>query len=141
MVEKMSDESASRCMSARRPDAIRQLDECAGIWVSRSVEAIAVTSDQADWLGDQMPQAGRVVKRSLRRRFWVEAALAILGVFLVVVTALWKDWVEIVFRVDPDHHSGALEWVVVLTFVTATIACSALARREWLRSSAVPEAV
>lgn len=61
--------------------------------------------------------------------------------FLVFLTALWKDWIEIIFRVDPDHHSGVLEWVVVLTFVAATIACSVLARREWLRSPAVPEAV
>jgi hypothetical protein len=88
-----------------------------------------------------MPQARRVVKRTLRRRFWAEAALAMLSAFLVFLTALWKDWIEIVFRVDPDHHSGALEWVVVLTFVAATIACGALARREWLRSPAVPEAV
>ena len=88
-----------------------------------------------------MPQARRVVKRTLRRRFWAEAALAMLSAFVVFLTALWKDWIEILFRVDPDHHGGGLEWVVVLTFVAATIACSALARREWLRSPAVPEAV
>jgi hypothetical protein len=82
-----------------------------------------------------------VVKRALRRRFWVEAALAMLSPFLVFLTVLWKDWIEIVSRVDPDRHSGVLEWVVVLTFVAAAIACSALARREWLRSPAVPEAV
>jgi len=88
-----------------------------------------------------MPQVRRVVKRALRRRFWVEAALAMLSAFLVFLTALWKDWIEVVFRVDPDHRSGVLEWVVVLTFVAAAIACSALARREWLRSPAVPGAV
>jgi hypothetical protein len=48
MMEKMSDESASRCMSACRLDAVRQLNECGGIWVSRIIEAIAMTSDQAD---------------------------------------------------------------------------------------------
>ena len=87
-----------------------------------------------------MPQTGRAVKRRLRRRFWVETALAMLSAFLVLLTISWKDWVEIVFRVDPDHHSGTLEWVVVLTFVVGTIVCSALARREWLRSPAVSEA-
>jgi len=83
-----------------------------------------------------------VVKRTLRRRrFWVETALAVLSAFFVLLTALWKDWIEIVFRVDPDHHSSALEWVVVLTLVAATIAFSALARRECRRSPVAPEAV
>jgi hypothetical protein len=81
------------------------------------------------------------VNRTLRRRFWMEAGLALLSAFFVVLTALWKDWIEIIFRVDPDHHSGALEWGVVLTFIVATIACSALARREWRRSPVAPEAV
>jgi hypothetical protein len=64
-----------------------------------------------------------------------------LTAFVVFLTLLWDDWIEIVFRVDPDHHSGVLEWIVVLAFVAATIACGALARREWLWSRAVPEAV
>jgi hypothetical protein len=80
------------------------------------------------------------MKRKLRPRFWIEAALAILSVLFAALTLLWKDWIEIVFRVDPDHHSGALEWVIALTFTAATIVCSALARLEWRRSSVVPEA-
>jgi len=82
-----------------------------------------------------------VVKRTLRRLFWVETALAMLSAFFVFLTALWKDWIEIVFRVDPDHHGGTLERVVVLTFIAPTIACIALARREWQRSPVAPQAV
>jgi uncharacterized membrane protein YedE/YeeE len=82
-----------------------------------------------------------MVKRTLRRRFWVATALAAISAFLAILTALWHDWIEIVFRVEPDHHNGALETVVVLAFTTATIACTALARREWRRSPAAPEAV
>ena len=81
------------------------------------------------------------MKQTLRRRFWVEAALAMLSAISAFLTALWKDWIEIVFRVDPDHHSGALEVVVILAFIAATIACGALARREWQWSRVAPEAV
>jgi hypothetical protein len=80
----------------------------------------------------------RMVKRTLRRRFWAEAALATASAFSAVLTIMWRDWIETVFRIDPDQHSGALEVLVVLTFVAATIACIALARREWRRTVAAP---
>ncbi len=80
------------------------------------------------------------MKRMLRRRFWVETSLATLSAIVAFLTALWHDWIEIVFRVDPDHHSGALEWAVVAACIAATITCIALARREWQKSPVAPEA-
>jgi hypothetical protein len=80
------------------------------------------------------------VKRILRRRFWVETALATLSAVTALLTALWQDWIEIIFRVDPDHHNGALEWAIVMTCIAATIVCIALARREWQKSPVAPEA-
>jgi hypothetical protein len=69
----------------------------------------------------------------LRRRFWLELALAILSAGLLVVTVVWHDWIEIVFRVDPDRGSGWFEWLVVaLTFVVS-VSFSISARREWRR--------
>jgi hypothetical protein len=36
-----------------------------------------------------------------------------------VLTFVWRDWIEAVFRVDPDRHSGALEWAIVAVLFTA----------------------
>jgi hypothetical protein len=71
----------------------------------------------------------------MRQRFWIDLALAIASAALVVITLLWKDWIEIVLRVDPDAGSGAVEWAVVAVSVCAMLAFSALAGRD-LRSAA-----
>ncbi len=70
-----------------------------------------------------------------RRRFWVEAVLAFLSLTLTVVTLISREWIELIFGVDPDGGDGNLEWAIVAGFVVLTIASSALARREWLRSA------
>lgn len=44
------------------------------------------------------------------RRFKVELGLAGLSSQLLVLTLAWRDWIEIVFRIDPDHGNGSLEW-------------------------------
>jgi hypothetical protein len=49
---------------------------------------------------------------------------------LFVITLVWKEWIEIVFGVDPDSGSGALEWAITLSFLALTIAFAVLARRE-----------
>ena len=30
-----------------------------------------------------------------------------------MITFVWRDWIEILFRIDPDERSGAVEWVIV----------------------------
>jgi hypothetical protein len=67
----------------------------------------------------------------LRARFWIEAGLALASFIFAVLTIVWRDWIEIVFRVDPDHHSGSLEWGIVLVAAAVTIAFAAAARVEW----------
>jgi hypothetical protein len=49
----------------------------------------------------------------------------------------WKDWIEIVFHVDPDAGSGALEWGIVLLTLVLSVAFLFLARAEWRRSTHV----
>lgn len=78
--------------------------------------------------------------RSLRFRFWVEAALALASVGLLLLTVLWRDWIEALTGLDPDQHSGALEWLVVVVMVAAALTFTQLARLEW-RKSAAPKAV
>lgn len=75
------------------------------------------------------------MKRQLRRRFWVEAVLAGTTAFLALLTLVSKEWIEIVFRVDPDHGSGELEWLIVAVMAVATIAFAVLARLEYRRSA------
>jgi hypothetical protein len=70
------------------------------------------------------------------RRFWVRLALAVSSAALLVVTLVWHDWIEIVFRVDPDHGSGWLEWLIVVAASALALASSISARREWRRSVA-----
>jgi hypothetical protein len=76
------------------------------------------------------------MKHHVRRRFWAEAAMATSSLLLGALAVLWKDWIEIVFRVDPDGGSGELEWLIVATSVAVTIAFTALARHEWRRELA-----
>jgi hypothetical protein len=73
------------------------------------------------------------MRRVPRRRFWVEAAVGGLSVVLLVLTIFVPDWIEATFRVDPDQHSGSLEWAISAALLGTTLVSSLLARREWRR--------
>lgn len=77
------------------------------------------------------------MNHDLSRRFWLEAGLAAASVVLLVATFFWKDWIEIVFRVDPDNGSGSFEWLIVGVTAVAAVTCSVLARMEWKRAQEV----
>jgi hypothetical protein len=77
-----------------------------------------------------------VEQRLPRQRFWIETALGCLSVVLLVVTLVWKDWIELVFKVDPDAGSGALEWSIVALALALAVTFFALAHREWRRAYA-----
>jgi hypothetical protein len=71
---------------------------------------------------------------NVRARFWWEAGLGVVTAGLAVITLISHEWVEVVFRVDPDRGSGLLEWAVVVALAVATVACGILARAEWRRA-------
>jgi hypothetical protein len=75
------------------------------------------------------------MRASLRSRFWIEVALAAITGVLAVATLISREWIEIVFGVDPDHGDGSLEWLIVAVAFAATIGFSALARLEWRRAA------
>ena len=75
------------------------------------------------------------MSRTLRTRFWIESALALLSGALTVLTLLWTDWIELVFRVDPDAGNGAMEWAIVVIALAATLAFAVLARVEYRRAA------
>jgi hypothetical protein len=75
------------------------------------------------------------MKRSLRWRFWIAVVAALSSAASLVLTLLWRDWIEIIFHVDPDRGSGALEWLIVVALLSATVLFGTLARNEWRRAS------
>ena len=71
-----------------------------------------------------------------RTRLRVDAVLASLSAFLLVLTLVVPDWIEVVFRVDPDGGSGELEWLIAGAFALGTVGFGLAARREWRLSRA-----
>ncbi|RVU23065.1 ABC transporter permease [Streptomyces antnestii] len=70
----------------------------------------------------------------MRLRGRIESVAAGLCGLLFLVTLIWPNWIEAVFGVDPDQHSGALEWTVVAVALCATLTFSLLARGEFRRA-------
>jgi hypothetical protein len=58
--------------------------------------------------------------------------------FLTILTLVWRDWIEGVFGLDPDHHNGSFEWTLVAAGAVLTIIFAALARRTWQLRIAPP---
>jgi hypothetical protein len=70
-----------------------------------------------------------------RARFWIEAGLAVVSVLLLLTTLVSREWIEVVFGVDPDHGSGSLEWLAVGGVALVAVVFSVIARVEWRRTS------
>jgi hypothetical protein len=65
----------------------------------------------------------------------VEVGLSWLSLALAVVTLAWQDWAELAFGLDPDHGSGAAEWLIVALGALVALTCAGLARAEWRRAA------
>lgn len=66
-------------------------------------------------------------------RLIVETAAAVASFVAFLPTLFVRDWIEILFRVDPDHRSGLAEWLILGVLLTVALVASALARSEWRR--------
>ena len=64
-------------------------------------------------------------------RVWIETALASASTVLALLTLFVRDWIEVVFRIDPDAGSGAAEWLIVVIWAVAAVAFTLLATRSW----------
>jgi hypothetical protein len=69
----------------------------------------------------------------LRSRFWVEATLAVVSGVLLIVTVVWRDWIEILFDAGPDGGDGSLEWIITACLLATTVTFMVLGRQEWRR--------
>ena len=54
---------------------------------------------------------------------------ALLGA-ATILTAVWPDWIEGLFGVDPDGGNGTVEWLIVAVLAVATVAAIALTRHD-----------
>jgi hypothetical protein len=72
----------------------------------------------------------------MRKRFWFEVIVGGSGLVLFIVTLISREWIEIVFGVDPDGGSGTLEMVIALGLLCIAAASFVLARREYMRPRA-----
>ena len=70
----------------------------------------------------------------LRRRFWLESICGSVTGMLAAITLFWHDWIEAVFRINPDNGDGSAEWLIVLILLLVTVALAVGARREWRRA-------
>jgi len=72
-----------------------------------------------------------------------EKSVGALCVFLAVVTVFWRDWIEVLFGWDPDHHSGSAETGIICGLAVAGLALALMARwqhRRWSSPQTVPDA-
>jgi len=69
----------------------------------------------------------------VRLRFWIELAVAALGVALLLLTLAYPEWIEMVFKVQPDQGSGSLELGISVALVVIAATSALLARAEWSR--------
>jgi hypothetical protein len=83
-------------------------------------------------------EEGAYMRQQLRRRFWIEIAIAAASLGLLVLTMLWEEWIELLFGVSPDGGSGELEWAITSVVVVLTVASLVLARLEWRRAALSP---
>ena len=60
----------------------------------------------------------------LKRRFNIEAGLAAVTAFLLVLTLISHEWIEVLTGWDPDKGNGAVEWGIVVVLAVATVALS-----------------
>ena len=77
------------------------------------------------------------MRTKLHRRFWIDAVLGSAAGALTLLTLVWRDWIEIVLRVDPDQHSGFLEWLVVGVLIVVAVLSGGLAHHELRRAACV----
>ena len=70
------------------------------------------------------------VRRPSGARIGLETAIALFAGALGFLTVFWHDWIEDLTGWDPDQHSGAFEWLIVVVLLAVAAVVGAAARRD-----------
>jgi hypothetical protein len=62
--------------------------------------------------------------------FCLKADLATMSGVLFIVTLVWREWMELVFQINPDGGNGLLEWVIAAALFAAGIGFGCFAAFE-----------
>lgn len=68
-------------------------------------------------------------KHPIRTRFWFEAVCGTVGTVLFLGTLATREWIELIFGVDPDGGSGTLEFAIASSLLAFATCSSWLALR------------
>ena len=71
------------------------------------------------------------MKLGVARAMKLKAVMAMAAAALAMLTLGTREWIEILFKVDPDGGSGALEWLIVAALGIAACALGLWARADW----------
>jgi len=69
----------------------------------------------------------------VRVRLVAEIVIGGLAGVVALVTLVTRDWIEVIFGVDPDAGAGAVEWALVVGLAALAVGCGLVARAEWRR--------
>jgi hypothetical protein len=64
--------------------------------------------------------------------------MATLSAGLLVLTLISREWIEVVFGLDPDNGDGTLEWAITGALLLTTLFLLMSARTEWRRAMSRP---
>jgi hypothetical protein len=76
------------------------------------------------------------MRRRLRRHFYLNPAAALTSIALLILTLVWRNWIEIAFGIDPDRNSGLTELGAAAVCTEVALAGSRGAGWEWKRAKA-----
>jgi hypothetical protein len=70
----------------------------------------------------------------VRRRFWLEIAFVVVALVLWIATLAWPDWIELVFKIDPDQSGGSIERIISILMPAIGAFWLILSGLEWRRA-------
>jgi hypothetical protein len=76
-----------------------------------------------------------MMRRELPVRFWFEAVIAVVGLILLALTLITREWFELLTGLDPDGRSGTLETALVVALLVISAASTFAARRDYQRAA------
>ena len=68
-----------------------------------------------------------------KRLVAAEAAAASLAGLLAILSVFWRDWIEILFQWDPDHHNGGAELVIIVGLASLSLLLGSSAGWQTIR--------